>query len=1514
MTSIYNKVEKMMKWSLWLCLLTLLPLQAYADYGINGDNSWQQQYLTKIANDKLQARDATADDCFKKVVYKSQNYYLIKDVWDLCRLADMVNGGYEGNANGISFQNVYFRLDADIDLSGAVWYPIGVREGACFAGYFDGNGHTIQHMNITVGDVTELYEEKYSYGFFGHMKGVVRDLNMTDATVTISQTDNNVRSIFSIGLLCGYAACDYSYLTNGASGAIYGCNIAGAITGVVKGGFENYTNNSIGGLVGKAVSPVSIYQCHTTVNIEVTNCGSVGGIAGYIENGIIINDYDGNTGTSPKVSYLFDCTTDVTMSLSSFQKTVTCGGICGQNDGCSLVACASSGAISCSAPSHSTSLIGGIAGYSSQTVMNCASMVRIQTAYTAGGIVGKAQLTYNSRKSATVANCAYSGYIYGSTNAHGIVGETDNSGEKPVNCLFLGTLRKGTPNAPLWPGENDNDNSYCDQNLYDDWYDRAEYRSFSELTSGDKAKAPFQNSATVWLDWKARLYDTEQTVSYSAGSEWQYKEGFYPAISVGNSNITNGTGDLSPVHDTHIDRAAYMMDGNSKALKALHTPKLFPAYAWLASVPAGIHNGLSAQHLDDALSLADKEQNMETVGNVTKVNTARFSLPADQTLLTVSGTTATPKENTQDGVVLTVTSSDGISKQFYLWVNTSKKWDQKIARTFDAGDGTDAKPFMIHNARQLIKALATNEAGQYYKLKNDIWFNENLITESGSISDTGVAWSETAKSWKAHLDGDGHAIHGLYASPASSLIGDVEENASLENVAFTDCAVRTAEGGEDFCGFLGVDISDNAVIANCLFDGLYQSRLTYAAMGGLFYSTNYLTEVPTVEDCVVSIATIGVTPLEALFSSTNMIPTVRRVLVLNNSKANHGLTYSETAYNNCHFPVGYLPMDNTGYTKDAKAVAEMTDGTFFTGDGFEKWTSLKGRFPMLKSFAGTAFGKLISLPIYTSAENGLNNMNHILDFTPSRATWQTTADGVTASTDIRVLEPKTQDSELLLVRTMDGARMVTPIKTAATIKTGIDFADVEAKKFCLAHYDANGDNEVSLSELKNVTLTQFQDDMNEDDGNPYDNDGELITQFPEFRYFAAVDDLGNSFQDKEKLQEVGVSGRISSLTDNAFKGNSSMKSFALPVTMTSVGAHPFAASGLENYEVELDHQQFVTPDGMLTSKDSTQLVSYPNGRQNTSIVIPDYVKTVADNAVYKLPQVDTVFIDAADYDYETVLQRSANSFVHAKEGKKIIYFVEDATNDDLVSESNNARGMTLASRRSNTEETGEGNGRLINKYREHDLWKNETVESFWKLEVNAKSKDADGNYWATMYIGWDTVLPEGLTAYIVDKEKTVETKSTLVLRKISNKVPMGTPVVIKAKEAGIYVLYPSKAKKWDSLPMSENLLDGVNRYGFNINQSDANDGGCLTLGKNSEGKVGFFIYKGTAKIPAYRAYISVNKVGEARDMLLEIDAETTGVDQMKDNKKDDALYNLKGERVDRPSKGVYIVNGKKVIR
>jgi hypothetical protein len=1035
---------------------------------------------------------------------------------------------------------------------------------------------------------------------------------------------------------------------------------------------------------------------------------------------------------------------------------------------------------------------------------------------------------------------------------------------------------------------------------------------------------------------------------YNPANDWVFEAGFYPRLHMTEKNLTyeymvnrvnnkEGEAYLNYMYDYVIHNALdnCVLDINGAAWDALHTPKLFPAYAWLASVPAFTHDGQLAYSLDTSISLAKKTQRMDE----NTQNVAHYSLSENQTVMDVSGSTATPKVNAKGDVMLTITSADNISKQLLLNVNNSRTWDEKVAVFYDRGDGTAASPYEIHNARQLILAFLSNNKDEHYKLVNDIWFNENLLTNTGEPKEGCSKWDHLSKRdtnhWKAHLDGDGHLVHGLYSTNAFGLVETMEVGASIENTGFVDCLVWSPETEDTDDGssnrplaFLSPSIETGVLIRNCLFDGvLYERRLIGSGhMGGLLHTAKNQSK-PYVEDCVVAFSSRvkdnQYHPSHSLFASipdfAAMPNFAQRVLVLNNNLSFMDFvpTSDDIGYTDCYFPHGYLKTssgDSYNYTRCPKTVDEMTDGKFFTGEGFDKWTAKEGRFPMLTTFAGTAYGKLISLPVYTDKDNRFDNMNYLMDFTPNVAKWTTTNENVIGiDNDIRVLEPKTANSDVYLVRSMEDAKIITPIKTAAEITRGIKFEDEEAKKFCLAYYDSNNDGAISLQELKAVKLETFEANMKKDDDDPNDNDGDLISAFPEFRYFAGISDLGTSFQNKEKLRTLDFSNKITELSDDDFKGNTSMESFTIPVSVDTVSGQAFYNSGLENYYVETDHTKFTAIDGVLFNKDKDQLLSYPNGRKNTSIEITDNVKTIGSKAVYKMVEVDTVIINAADYDYETVVKLEENA-ITAADGKQLLFLIEDGTqdlsDDELEARAYSARRAGAVDHR--------GKGALLSKYQESDFWIGKNLESFIYLDISDKSKDSEGNYWATLYCGFDTELPDYMTPYIVDKEKTSETSATLVLRRISNKVRMLTPVVIKStKPVTKHILSPSKSSTvFTSIPMYENLLDGIGRNGMQVYQSDANDGGCLTLGRNSKGEIGFFIYKGKDKIPPYRAYISVNKVGYARELTFTIgdDYSTDIRSVQRKAAEDDAYYNLNGQRTEHPDKGIYIYKGKKVIK
>ena len=1530
-------MKRFSKWGLLLCLLALLPLNVHADiypYGIhNGTAYTDVGYLYGTWNAEYHDEGVSASFSGSGT---ENDPYRINDVWDLCRLEDKVNAGN-------SFEGKYFKLMNNIDLTGKNWYPIGVKETAPFEGLFDGNDKTISNMSIVVKDADNSVN--YSYGLFGHMKGVVRHLNMENGYIVINRSDGNQASMLCAGLLCGTMNYD---LSKEIFGAVYECHIQGSIGGAV----DNHSAQAfVGGIVGFANDPVSIYKCQADVEMTTTDIGYVGGIVGYSMYLFPATNTRDNLPNTPCISYIFDCVSNVDIKAKLRRaNNVYCGGLCGFSYS-NLLACVAKGTIECDRDNmcdytmdQVEMSIGGLVGFNAYNILNCVSTVHLKGGKMVGGLVGANNSTDGSGLlKGSVVNSVFCGHIDSpdADHTHGLIGYQAANANAPVNCLFVGTMHGGKHKAPLSNGTTQY--CYCDQNMYDDGKERSCYKYTDELCAADNS----------WFDDEIPLniayLSIELNHSYNPNTDvenWVIKEGFYPYFKVAARNLAN---DDIFFKDYVIAKAANYFNDDADVIR---TPSQYNKYAWLASVPMNVPNhDFRTNFVDIPISLAIKQQQLE--GN--NLKNARFSISDEK--MTVTGSqdaqTATPKDNVSGDVMLTITSDDNVSRQICLDVNTLHQWDGVIAKGFDSGDGTENDPYLIHNARQLMKAFTTNESGEYYKLTKDVWFNENLLTNTGEPKDGAVVWDHKTKrdslNWEAHLDGNSHLIHGLYSTNAFGLLEKIPNGASIENTGFVDCLVWSPEADPENTetgyrrpfGFLTPSIGATAAVRNCLFIGVVKERRTNALhtdFGAFIHtidnSEQQIGENPIIEDCVLSIVAksdiADRRPIYAFLAhksgayTTNIA--TRRVLVLNNSNAESYLTPPGIEYEACHFPIGYLPYYEFGKeSENGMQVSAMTNGTFFTGEGYSKWTARQGRFPLLTSFAATDYGKLIALPVYPSADNRLADMNYLQDFVPGAATWLTTNNSAfEIDTDIRVIEPKAASSSAYLVRSMNGAKMITPITTAGEITQGIQFADVQAKNFCLAHYDTNDDKAISLSELKNVTLEQFQADMNEDDGDPSDNDGELITRFPEFRYFAGIDDLGTSFHDKDKLEEVRLSGNITELSSNDFQGNVHMSSFTIPTSVTSVSGQAFSNSGLENYEVETDHAVFASVDGILFNKDQDQLLSFPSGRKNTSITIPDNVKSIASNAVYKMSALDSVHIDAADYDYETVVELGANAFT-AADGKTITYFVEDATqdyedSDDDDNEPANAR-LHRARRTKEVTTNGNGKGHLVSKYQESDFWKDKTVERYFTLEVSKKSKDNNGNYWATMYIGFDTQLPEGLTAFIVDKQKTKESESTLVLREISNKVRMLTPVVIRATKAGTYDLYPSKeTKRYPIYPMSENLLEGVNRNGLKVNQADANDGGCLTLGKNASGQVGFFIYKANATIPAFRAYLTVNKVSSAKALFFSYaddESETTGINSMSDvrSHKSDVWYDVQGRKLgSKPTtKGIYINDGRKYV-
>ena len=149
------------------------------------------------------------------------------------------------------------------------------------------------------------------------------------------------------------------------------------------------------------------------------------------------------------------------------------------------------------------------------------------------------------------------------------------------------------------------------------------------------------------------------------------------------------------------------------------------------------------------------------------------------------------------------------------------------------------------------------------------------------------------------------------------------------------------------------------------------------------------------------------------------------------------------------------------------------------------------------------------------------------------------------------------------------------------------------------------------------------------------------------------------------------------------------------------------------------------------------------------------------------------------------------------------------------------------------------------------------------------------------------------------------------------KVPANTGLFIKGSPDDIPVLTGDA----DGVEWSSNVLKAVSTK-ETVSQTDgANTNYVLALAdKNDESKgIVFLKADGTTTVAAGKAYLQIptdDAPATARLMVM-FDDETTGIGaslvNSEEGKVNSVVYDLQGRRVAQPTKGLYIVDGKKVI-
>ena len=184
--------------------------------------------------------------------------------------------------------------------------------------------------------------------------------------------------------------------------------------------------------------------------------------------------------------------------------------------------------------------------------------------------------------------------------------------------------------------------------------------------------------------------------------------------------------------------------------------------------------------------------------------------------------------------------------------------------------------------------------------------------------------------------------------------------------------------------------------------------------------------------------------------------------------------------------------------------------------------------------------------------------------------------------------------------------------------------------------------------------------------------------------------------------------------------------------------------------------------------------------------------------------------------------------------------------------------------------------------------------------------------WRTIVTYKDVQVPENVEAYIVTKVTPEETQSLATLQPVK-KLAGGEPYLLHTSQPSSYTLEVLTPDGQDKLTApTNNKLKKSDRT-----TSGTKDGSNVYVLANKSKGVGFYRWVGD-ELGSGRVYLpvgaSVAGAHEYCGFFVDDTGDATGIQSIDDTKTNvGPFHDLQGRRVDNPKKGVYIVNGKKVI-
>lgn len=189
---------------------------------------------------------------------------------------------------------------------------------------------------------------------------------------------------------------------------------------------------------------------------------------------------------------------------------------------------------------------------------------------------------------------------------------------------------------------------------------------------------------------------------------------------------------------------------------------------------------------------------------------------------------------------------------------------------------------------------------------------------------------------------------------------------------------------------------------------------------------------------------------------------------------------------------------------------------------------------------------------------------------------------------------------------------------------------------------------------------------------------------------------------------------------------------------------------------------------------------------------------------------------------------------------------------------------------------------------------------WWLEPVNALPVSIGNTGFATLWAPVALDIPANVTAYTATLNKA---ENTLTLEEITDGViPAETGVVLKADSGDFNFNIATTGNT-----VTSDLTGQVSTIAYNKDT----DNKVYTLQPVEDGNVGFKAFRGT-QLSGFKARLETTVA--VQQVLGLIFGNTTGIDGVTgDENATGAVYDMSGRRVAVPAKGIYIVNGKKII-